>query len=145
MADTYNKKEREKKRELKKKDKASKKEQRKDDAPGGGWESMMAYVDEDGMIRDTPPDPMAKKSVVNADNIEIGVPKREKEEVDFVLRGTISYFDDTKGYGFIKTADEENFFVHQNNISGDPQKGKKVRFEKEKGAKGWAAIKVVIE
>lgn len=143
MAETFNKKEREKKKELKRKEKQSKKESRKDNV-GGGWESMMAYVDENGILRDTPPDPSARKEV-KAKNIEIGIPRREAEEVDFMLSGVINYFDADKGYGFIKTADDENFFVHQNNISGVPAKGKKVRFEKEKGAKGWAAVKVVIE
>lgn len=143
MADTQNKKEREKKKEMKRKEKASKKEYRKDSV-SGGWESMLAYVDENGVLQDTPPDPKAKKEV-KAKNIEIGVPKREDIEYDPILRGIINYFDDTKGYGFIKTADDESFFLHQNNVSGQPAKGQKVRFEKEKGAKGWVAVKVVIE
>jgi len=88
---------------------------------------------------------MKAREDIKAKHIEIGIPKREKEEIDPILRGVINYFDDTKGYGFIKTADDENFFVHQNNISGEPAKGKKVQFEKEKGAKGWAAVRVVIE
>lgn len=145
MAETFNKKEREKKKEQRRKEKQSKKDFRKENSTGGGWESMMAYVDEDGILRDTPPDPNAKKKEIKAKNIEIGIPKREKEDFDPTLRGTINYFDSTKGYGFIKTADDENFFVHQNNISGQPVKGAKVRFEKEKGAKGWAAVKVVLE
>lgn len=145
MAETFNKKEREKKRELKRKEKLQKKEFRKENATGSnGWESMMAYVDENGVIRDTPPDPNAKKEV-KAKNIEIGVPKREKEDFDPTLTGVISYFDDTKGYGFIKTADDESFFMHQNHVSGQPAKGRRVRFEKEKGAKGWVAVKVVLE
>ena len=144
MAETFNKKEREKKRELKRKEKLQKKEFRKENASGaGGWESMMAYVDENGVIRDTPPDPTAKKEV-KAKNIEIGVPKREKEDFDPTLTGVISYFDDTKGYGFIKTSDDESFFMHQNHVSGQPAKGRQVRFEKEKGAKGWVAVKVVL-
>lgn len=143
MADTQNKKEREKKKEMKRKEKASKKEYRKDTV-SGGWESMLAYVDENGVLQDTPPDPKAKKEI-KAKNIEIGVPKREDIEYDPILRGIINYFDDTKGYGFIKTADDESFFLHQNNVSGQPAKGQKVRFEKEKGAKGWVAVKVVIE
>lgn len=142
MADTFNKKEREKKKVQRKKEKLSRKEARKDNV-SEGWESMMAYVDENGVLRDTPPDPNAKKEV-KAKNIEIGVPKREKEEVDHTLTGVINYFDDTKGYGFIKTSDDESFFVHQNNISGQPKKGNRVQFEKEKGAKGWVAVRVTI-
>ena len=89
MAETFNKKEREKKRELKRKEKLQKKEFRKENAGGStGWESMMAYVDENGVIRDTPPDPTAKKEV-KAKNIEIGVPKREKEDFDPTLTGKV--------------------------------------------------------
>ncbi|HLU86563.1 MAG TPA: cold shock domain-containing protein [Taishania sp.] len=143
MAETFNKKEREKKKDLKRKEKQLRKENRKENA-GGDWESMIAYVDENGNLQSTPPDLSAKKSI-KAKNIEISIPRRENEEFDPTLRGVITYFDSSKGYGFIKTADEENFFVHQNNVSGIPEKGKKVRFEKEKSAKGWVAIKVVFE
>lgn len=143
MAETFNKKEREKKKEQRRKEKQSKKDSRKENATGGGWESMMAYVDENGVLRDTPPDPKAKKEI-KAKHIEIGIPKREKEDVDPMLSGIVNYFDATKGYGFIKTSDDENFFVHQNNVSGTIDKGTKVQFEKEKGAKGWTAVRVTI-
>ena len=95
MAETFNKKEREKKRDQRRKEKQSKKEARKENATGGGWESMMAYVDENGILRDTPPDPSTKKEV-KAKHIEIGIPRREKEEIDPFLTGVINYFDDTK-------------------------------------------------
>ena len=143
MAETFNKKEREKKREQRRKEKQSKKDARKENTTTGGWESMMAYVDENGILRDTPPDPQAKTEI-KAKNIEIGVLKREKEEFDPILHGVVNYFDATKGYGFIKTSDDESFFVHQNNVSGQPVKGNKVQFEKEKGAKGWVAVRVTI-
>ncbi len=144
MAETYNKKEREKKREMKRKEKQIKKEARKDNPNEGGWESMMAYVDENGVLSDTPPDPSQRKEI-KAKNIEIGVPKREKEEFDPILKGVINYFDSTKGFGFIKGEDEESYFVHQNNITGEAGNGRKVRFEKEKGPKGWVAVRVTIE
>ena len=81
MADTYSKKEREKKKALKRKEKELKREAKKDSESSGNLEDMMAYVDENGVIRDTPPDPTKKKEV-KAKNIELGVPKREKEEID---------------------------------------------------------------
>ena len=71
--DTFNKKEREKKKEAKKKEKLLKKENRKEKGSTGSWESMMAYVDENGNICDTPPDPAAKVEI-KAKNIEIGIP-----------------------------------------------------------------------
>mmetsp|Transcript_29533 Transcript_29533/g.34250 ORF Transcript_29533/g.34250 Transcript_29533/m.34250 type:complete len:134 (-) Transcript_29533:15-416(-) len=131
MADTYNKKEREKKKAQRRKEKAMKREAKKDTETAGDLDSMMAYVDENGVIRDTPPDPSNKKEI-KAKNIELGVPKREKEEIDPILEGMINYFDDEKGYGFIKYSEDENIFVHHSNITGDPVKGKKVKFEKEK-------------
>lgn len=143
MGETFNKKEREKKKEKRRKDKESRKEARKDNPTGGGLENMMAYVDENGMISDTPPDPKAKTKV-NASSIEIGVPKKEKEDIDPIMTGTISFYDDSKGYGFIKSGDE-SFFMHCNNVSGQPAQGKRVSFEKEKGAKGWTAVRVKIE
>ena len=54
---------------------------------------MFAYVDEFGQISDTPPDPNAKKKVINADNIEIGVPKREIVEEESVKKGKIEFFN----------------------------------------------------
>lgn len=144
MADTFNKKEREKKKAQKRKEKQLKKEAKKESDSSGNLEDMMAYVDENGVIRDTPPDP-SKKKKINAKNIEIGVPSREKIEIDPILEGTLIFFDEQKGYGFIKSpVSEDSFFVHQNNISGSPKKGSKVKFEKEKGPKGWVAVRVTI-
>ena len=75
---TYNKKEKEKARLKKREEKAKKREERKANSEGGGLENMLAYVDENGMITDTPPDPLKKKTVIKAENIEIGVPRRRR-------------------------------------------------------------------
>ena len=144
MADTYSKKEREKKKALKRKEKEQKREAKKDSEVSGNLEDMMAYVDQNGIIRDTPPDPNSKKEI-KAKNIELGVPKREKEDIDPIMDGTLIYFDEGKGYGFIKCPDDENIFVHHSNINGDPSQGKKVKFEKEKGPKGWVAVRVTMQ
>lgn len=143
MAETPNKKEREKKRELKRKEKQQKKDMRKQHSDGGGLESMMAYVDENGFIVDTPQDPKTKTEI-KAKNIEIGVPKQEKEDFDPTITGVITFYESSKGYGFIKSDDGENFFMHNNNVSGEPAIGKRVSFEKERSAKGWAAVKVKV-
>ena len=143
MAETYNKREREKKREQKRKEKQLKKDERKESSSDGSLENMMAYVDEFGVIRDTPPDPK-NRTKVKAKDIELGVPKREKEEADFKIEGKITFYDGAKGYGFIKTPDDESFFVHANNISGEPAQGKSVTFEKQRGERGWVAISVTV-
>ena len=142
MADTFNKKEREKKRDKKKQEKLLKKEARKDNA-GGNWESMIMYVDANGQLTSSPPDG-SEVAEISAEDIDINIPKRTDEPVDKTLTGRINYFDDKKGYGFIKTGNDESFFFHQNNVSGNPVMGKQVSFEKERGQKGWNAVRVKI-
>ena len=65
------KQENEKKRLKKRKDKLQKKEERKLNSSEGGLDSMIAYVDENGNITDTPPDP-TRKTKIDASTIEIG-------------------------------------------------------------------------
>jgi len=95
------------------------------------------------MLTDTPPDPLKKKKI-NAKNIEISVPKRTAEDaVDSVRRGRIDFFNDSKGYGFIKEMETgESFFVHVNGLIDDVVENNMVTFELEKGLKGMVAVNV---
>jgi|UniRef100_UPI00404806C5 cold shock CspA family protein len=139
--ETFNKKEKEKKRLKKRQDKQQKKEERKSTS-NQDFDSMIAYVDEDGNITDTPPDPTIKKKKIDAKSIEIGVPKRE-DVVEAVRKGRIEFFNDSKGYGFIKELDtQEKFFVHVNGLLEDVRENDKVSFELERGMKGMNAVKV---
>jgi hypothetical protein len=62
MAETWSKKEREKKKRALKKEKAEKRQQRKTtNESGNNPESMYAYVDEDGNLTDTKPEPVVIK------------------------------------------------------------------------------------
>lgn len=141
--ETFGKKEKEKKRLKKRKEKAEKAAERKANGGDGSLESMMAYVDENGQITDTPPDPTVKKKVIKAKDIIIGVPKSENIEVDPVHNGKIEFFNDSKGYGFIKDLDtQEKFFVHVNGLVDEVVEGDKVTFELEQGMKGLNCIKV---
>jgi len=140
--DTFNKKEKEKKRLKKRQDKQHKKEERKANSPGGALEDMMAYVDENGNISDTPPDP-TKKRKINAESIEIGVPKRVEEEVIAIRKGRVEFFNDSKGFGFIKELEtEEQFFVHINGLTERVSENDMVTFELERGLKGMNAVRV---
>jgi len=140
---TYNKKEKEKKRLKKRQDKLQKKEERKANSAGGGLDAMMAYVDENGMITDTPPDPTKKKKVIKAENIEIGVPKREEEIEETVKTGKVSFFDSSKGFGFIlDIKSQEKYFVHVSGLIDEVAEDDKVTFELERGMKGMNAVKV---
>lgn len=141
MADTFSKREREKKKRKRKKEVEARRDQRREEEKTS-FDDMIAYVDENGIIRDTPPDPNEKKEEIKASDIVLGVPIKEEE--DSVLTGLVNFYDEDKGYGFIKTSDGENFFVHRSNISGEPRKGDKVQFEKQKNNKGWEAVNVVV-
>jgi cold shock CspA family protein len=140
--ETFSKKEKEKKRLKKRQDKLVKKEDRKASSEGGSLESMMAYVDEHGNISDTPPDPTKKKKII-ASNIEIGVPKREDEPEVTGRQGKVTYFNDSKGYGFIKDLmTQENVFVHVNGTLELIKENDMVTFEVERGMKGMNAVRV---
>ena len=133
--ETFNKKEKEKKRLKKRQDKLVKKDERRASSEGGSLESMMAYVDEHGNLSDTPPDPTKKKKVI-ASNIEIGIPKRDEEEQATGRQGKVTYFNDSKGYGFIKDLmTQENVFVHVNGLTEQIHENDMVTFEVERGLK----------
>ncbi len=104
---------------------------------------MIAYVDENGMITSTPPDPDKKKDV-KLEDIEIGVPNRDSaQSFDPIRKGTVSFFNDSKGYGFIRDSEtKESVFVHANNLLEEIKEGNVVRFEVEMGKKGPTAIQV---
>ena len=138
---SFNKKEKEKKRLKKRQEKQQKREARRANSEGGGIGNMIAYVDEDGNITDTPPDPTKKKKV-DAKSIEIGVPKRE-EQTDPKRMGRVEFFNDSKGYGFIKELEtQEKYFVHVNGLLEEIKENDKVSFELERGMKGMNAIRV---
>lgn len=141
--ESINKKEKETKRFKKQKDKAQKSEERKKNSQGGGLENMMAYVDEYGVVTDTPPDPTKKKAIINADSIEIGVPKRKDDDTPAIHKGRVDFFNDSKGFGFIKELDtQEKYFVHVNGLIDEIKENDMVTFELERGLKGMNAIRV---
>jgi CspA family cold shock protein len=61
-------------------------------------------------------------------------------------RGTVKWFNRTKGYGFIKRAEGEDVFVHFKAIVGEGFKelneGDTVEFDVERGPKGLQAANV---
>src|SRR4051812_30183313 len=101
--ETYSKKENEKKRRAKQKEKAEKAEERKaNSSKGKGLEDMMAYIDENGNISATPPDPK-KMKVFNVEDVQMGAAKIEADDkLTTVRTGIVTFFNEGKGYGFIK-------------------------------------------
>ncbi|MBN4048341.1 cold shock domain-containing protein [Flavobacteriaceae bacterium AH-315-O20] len=141
---TFNKLEKEKKKLKKREEKRKKKEERKANSKKGeGFDSMIAYVDEYGQLTDTPPDP-SKKLKVDASSIEIGIPKKEHVEEESSERtGKVSFFDSSKGFGFIiETDTQEKYFVHVSGVLEEIQENDKVTFELERGLKGMNAVQV---
>ncbi len=65
-----------------------------------------------------------------------------------MLTGTVKWFNDSKGYGFIATEEGKDVFVHYSGISGDGHKtlyeGQKVEFEITEGPKGPQASSVTV-
>ena len=142
--ETFAKKEREKKKSKKLLEKKEKAEERKANSDKGkSLDDMMAYIDENGNISSTPPDP-AKRKVILSENIQLGVPKQEAmDPADLVRNGTVTFFNESKGYGFIKDLQsQESIFVHINALTEAIGENDKVTFETEQGQKGLNAIKV---
>ncbi len=145
---TFNKSEKEKKRLKKREDKRKKMEARKAEAkesPKKGIE--FAYVDYNGNLTDTPPDP-TQKVEVDIENISISIPKTlegDREAFDPVRKGSVSFFDTSKGFGFIIDAEnQEKYFTHVSGLIDEIAENDKVSFELEKGLKGLNAVKVTL-
>jgi len=140
--ESINKKEKETKRFKKQKDKLLKSEERKKNSQGGGLDNMIAYVDENGNITSTPPDP-SKKKVIDVESIQIGVSKRTEDDVPAIRKGRIDFYNDQKGFGFIKEiGTQEKYFVHVNGLLDEIKEGDTVTFELERGLKGMNAVRV---
>ena len=141
--ESFNKKEVRKKKEKKRQDKEKKRLARKDGEKKGGLDDMIAYVDENGRLTDTPPDPASKKKT-KAEDIEISIPRQDpNDKPDPIRRGRLTFYNDSKGYGFIRDAEtQESVFVHVNEFQDDIMEGNMVSFEVEKGQKGPAAVRV---
>jgi len=63
-----------------------------------------------------------------------------------VEKGTVKWFNKTKGFGFITRESGEDVFVHYRSIVGEGFKnlvdGDKVQFDVERGPKGFQAVNV---
>ena len=141
---TFNKSEKEKKRLKKREDKRKKKEARKLEAKEGNKGIQFAYVDHFGNLTDTPPDPSMKVEI-DAESIEIGIPKKEDSdvEIDPIRNGKVSFYDSSKGFGFIlDLEDQEKYFCHVSGLIDEIAENDKVSFELERGMKGMNAVNV---
>jgi len=145
---SYNKKENEKKRKKRREEKQKKKEARKLLAKEKGSGIEFAYVDQFGNLSDTPPDP-SDKIKVEAESIEISVPKmteEDREALNPVRSGKVSFFDTSKGFGFIiDSENSEKYFTHVSGLIDSIEENDEVTYELEKGMKGMNAVKVKLK
>jgi len=143
---TFSKREREKKRLEKRKEKQKKREERKAESEESGGGIPFAYVDKDGNLTDTPQEKRTK-SDIDPSSIEVSTPKKvyTEEELSLVRTGKVSYFDHSKGFGFIiDNLDQEKYFCHHTGLIDDISENDTVTFELEKGLKGMNAVKVTL-
>ena len=142
--ESWNKKDREQKKQKARKEKEERKKDRKENAQKGkSLDDMMAYIDEDGNISSTPPDPRRRKEI-KVEDIEIGVPKQiPVDPSELIRKGTVTFFNSSKGYSFIKDNEtQQSIFVHINSCRDQIEERSKVTFEVEMGPKGANAINV---
>ena len=142
--ETFGKKEKEKKKLQKKKEKALRREERKA-ASGRSFEEMIAYTDEFGNIISEPADP-AKKQEVKQDDMIIGARNIGTEnKIEKIRNGRVTFFNEGKGYGFIRDlASQESIFVHSNGLKNPIKENDAVTFETEKGPRGLNAVNVTL-
>jgi cold shock CspA family protein len=141
--ESFNKKDVRNKKEKKRKEKAAKKLAKRD-GEKSSFDDMIAYVDENGVITSEPIDPTSKTEV-KLEDIAVSVPKGSVEEVDPVRKGTITFFNESKGFGFIKDLEtKQDVFVHANNVIGEIKEGNLVTYEVEMGQRGPSAVRVQI-
>ena len=136
---TYNKKEKEKAKLKKREEKQKRKDARRAEKSSG---IEFAY---DGNLTDTPPDPSLKVEIDHED-IVLGVPpleEGEREAIDPVRKGKVSFYDSSKGFGFIvDNENNEKYFTHVSGIIDEIAENDNVSFELEKGQRGMNAVKV---
>ncbi len=144
MAETFSKKERNKKKLQKRRDKEQRRDEKRFEPSGKSksLEDMFAYVDENGNLSSTPPDKQQMKAIALED-IAISTSRQEPEDPNALPTGTVSYFDAAKGYGFIAKANsQERVFVHVSQLA-DPSielaTGDKVEYQAVKGPRGMQA------
>lgn len=138
---TTSKRDNEKKKNLKREEKQKKKESRKLSGTNS-FDDMIAYVDENGMITSTPPAENFKKEEIDLESIVISTPKKVEEEPS-ILKGRVEFFNESKGFGFIKNlAGFDKYFFHINNVIDEIAEGNIVTFTLENGLKGINAVNV---
>lgn len=59
-------------------------------------------------------------------------------------KGTVKFFNETKGFGFIKAEDGEEIFVHVSGLKNDVRDNDAVTFDVQQGKRGLNAVNVAL-
>ena len=136
-AQSFGKRENEKKKQAKRLEKQRSKEARRAEGTSS-FEEMIAWVDEHGGLTDVPPEARAREAL----GVRLTPNSTEGEEAP--LRGRGEYFNASKGYGFIKDlATTEKYFFHITAAPAEIAEGRTVTFELERSARGMNATHIV--
>src|SRR5690554_5106200 len=140
--ETFSKKERQKKKLQKKKEKQLRRDEKRTEEPKAkSFDDMIAYVDENGNISSTSPDPTKIKEIA-AEDIDLDN-SRQSAADDTPPIGKVSYFDPSKGYGFINNSmTGERLFVHINDAEGPLAEGDEVTYTPTRSPRGMQASAV---
>ncbi len=57
-------------------------------------------------------------------------------------KGTVKFFNEAKGFGFIKGENGQEIFVHASGLNEDIRENDEVKYETEQGKKGLNAVNV---
>jgi cold shock protein len=89
----------------------------------------------------------AAKTTIVFSSLFFGVIRSNHVKEEQMSNGSVKWFNDAKGYGFITTEEGKDVFVHFSAIQGDGfrslAEGDSVSFDVENGAKGLQAVNVV--
>ena len=67
------------------------------------------------------------------------------EQRDINRKGIVTFFNDSKGFGFIRDTDsQESIFIHANGLIDHIKENDKVTFQVVQGPKGLSAIEVKV-
>ena len=141
---TSQKTEKEKKKKLKQKEKEEKREFRKANSnKGKGFDSMIVYVDHNGRLSDTPPDPK-QKTEIRAEEILLGARSFVREEIKTERTGRVAIYNSDRRFGFIKDRiTQEKIFFHISDAYDNVKEGDEVSYELVRGPKGMSASNMV--
>jgi cold shock CspA family protein len=142
-SNSFHKKEIEKSKQQKKKEKLQRKEERKQQGTSS-FDDMIAYVDANGVIVDEPP-VHTRKDEIAIEDIEVSIPRSEGVEEAGEPTGRVDFYDESRGFGFIKEKDSVNkYFFHKSNAEPGIQEDNMVTFRLERGPKGMNAVDVKV-